>query len=59
MESKTFKKIGIIALIIGIFYFFSRSKESKSSLENKLQDALNNEDYETANKIRSKLKKFK
>lgn len=58
MKSKTFKTIGLLALIAGLFYWFSRKSESKEELENKLQAALNREDYETAKKIREKLKRI-
>jgi len=58
MKSKTFKTLGLLALIAGLFYWFSRKSESKEELENKLQAALNKEDYETAKKIREKLKRI-
>jgi uncharacterized membrane protein YvbJ len=58
MKSKTFKTIGILALIAAIFYWFSRKEESKEELENKLQAAIKREDYESAKKIREKLKRI-
>lgn len=58
MKSKTFKTLGLLALIAGLFYWFSRKSESKEELENKLQAALNREDYEAAKKIREKLKRI-
>lgn len=58
MKSKTFKTLGLLALIAGLFYWFSRKEDSKEELENKLQAAIKREDYESAKKIREKLKRI-